>query len=118
MTGGGQQAIRIAINQRDGIIEDNILANSVWQRFDQESGQLIAWSQQASSGHYGEFAPLVIEAFHQHDPHAICIVKQQIDLLSRQIAVLLKNNLLSLQMYQRIKAYLELKQIYLIILMT
>ena len=89
----GQQAIRIAINQRDGIIEDSVLADSVWQRFDQESEQLIAWSQQASSGHYGEFAPLVIDAFHQHDPHAISIAKQQIDLLSRQIAVLLKNQL-------------------------
>ncbi len=84
----GQQAIRAAINQHDGLITNSLLADMIWQHFDHLPEALISWSQHASSGNYGEFAPLVLNAFNQHDPVAVEIVQQQVTLLSRQIDAL------------------------------
>ncbi len=89
----GQQAVRVAINQFDGLIHGSVLADLVWQHFNHNSEQLITWSQQASSGHYGEFAPMVLEAFNKQDHFAIGIIEQQTALLSQQIKALLVNDL-------------------------
>ena len=81
----GQQAIRAAINQRDGLIKQCPLTDKVWQTFDNEPEKLLAWSQSANSGQYGEFAPMVLDALTENDAVAEQIATQQISLLENQI---------------------------------
>lgn len=83
----GQQAIRAAINQHDHQLAPSPLTQAVWQKFIDKDA-LILWSQQATSGDYGQLAPLVIDAFKQQDAVAQGIVEQQIRIISPQIQTL------------------------------
>ena len=87
----GQQAIRNAIRQRDGLVNDGILSQSVWPKFNNSKDTLIRWSQSASSGDYGQFAPLVLEAFGADDPAAKQLIEIQIDEITKQIKQLVTN---------------------------
>jgi glucosamine kinase len=87
----GQQAIRNAIRQRDGLEQDGVLSQSVWLKFSDSKDALIRWSQTASSGDYGQFAPLVLEAFGADDPAAKKIISIQINEITKQINQLVTN---------------------------
>jgi len=84
----GQQAVRAALDQRDGIIARSLLTDSIWKIFPAGTDELIGWSQIASSGDYGSFAPLVLKAVAAHDNLAEALMAEQIQLLSRQIQAL------------------------------
>ncbi|MDO7644178.1 MAG: N-acetylglucosamine kinase [Reinekea forsetii] len=84
----GQQAVRAALDQRDGIIARSLLTDSIWKIFPAGTDELIGWSQIASSGDYGSFAPLVLKAVAAHDTLAEALMAEQIQLLSRQIQAL------------------------------
>lgn len=73
----GQQAVRAALWQRDGLIAASGLTDAVWQYFDQEVDGLIGWAQSALSVDYGKLAPLVADWYEQADPNAQQIVEQQ-----------------------------------------
>ena len=84
----GQQAVRAALDQRDGIIARSLLTDSIWKIFPAGTDELIGWSQIASSGDYGSFALLVLKAVAAHDNLAEALMAEQIQLLSRQIQAL------------------------------
>lgn len=84
----GQQAVRAALDQRDGIITRSALTDSIWKIFPAGTDELISWSQMANSGDYGSFAPLVFKAVAAHDPVAEALIAEQIQLLSRQMLAL------------------------------
>jgi len=84
----GQQAVRSAIRQHDGIQPQSQLSQRIWAEFPLGSDELIEWSQHASSGDYGKFAPYVLEAFNANCENAQEILKQQIEQLSTQIRAL------------------------------
>ncbi|WP_320823822.1 BadF/BadG/BcrA/BcrD ATPase family protein [Reinekea sp.] len=84
----GQQALRAALEQRDGIIDTGLLTDSIWAIFPTGTEELIAWSQIAHSGDYASFAPLVLKARAGGDELATKLMSEQIALLSRQIRAL------------------------------
>jgi glucosamine kinase len=88
----GQQAIRAALDQRDGLGASSELTNKIWASFEADSGNLISWSQTATSGDYGKLAPLVIDAFTKKDVNAEKIIVQQVHLLTKQIGLLAESN--------------------------
>ncbi|MHA7880577.1 MAG: glucosamine kinase nucleotide-binding domain-containing protein [Saccharospirillum sp.] len=73
----GQQAVRSALWQRDGLIDASGLTEAVWQVFDHQRDGLIGWAQSALSVDYGKLAPLVVDWYEQADPNAQQIVEQQ-----------------------------------------
>lgn len=73
----GQQAVRAALWQRDGLLAASGLTDAVWHYFDQEMDGLIGWAQSALSVDYGKLAPLVVDWYEQADPNAQQIVEQQ-----------------------------------------
>ena len=73
----GQQAVRAALWQRDGLLAASGLTEAVWQYFNQELDGLIGWAQSALSVDYGKLAPLVVDWYEQADPNAQQIVEQQ-----------------------------------------
>lgn len=89
----GMQAIKTAIKQHDGLTTQSLLCEKVWQEFPNGIDQLVAWSQHASSGDYGQFSPLVTEAFDENDIHANIIVNEQINILTEQISTLINAQL-------------------------
>jgi glucosamine kinase len=89
----GQQAIRTAIRQEDGTLPDGPLAQSIWSHFENNRSKLIQWSQKATSGDFGFFAPLVLEAAKAGDNNAASIINEQIETLTHQINALVTNDL-------------------------
>jgi glucosamine kinase len=89
----GMQALKIAIKQHDGLIADSLLAEKIWQKFPNGIDELVAWSQHASSGDYGQFSPLVTQACKAKDMHANRIVEAQARILTEQISVLVSDEL-------------------------
>lgn len=89
----GQQAVRLAIAQKDGQIPSSTMTEAVWKFFDHNSDTLIRWSQNATSGDYGQFSPLVTSAFDDQDERAIAVIQQQIHHISEQINTLLTDGL-------------------------
>lgn len=89
----GQQAVRAALQQLDGVIPASAMTDQIWSHFEHSSDRLLTWSMSATSGHYGQFSPLVTASYEQNDPVAIDIVQHQIDYLSKQIKTLVTNDL-------------------------
>lgn len=89
----GQQAVRTALKQKDGVIPKSDMTEKVWQHFNDQADELISWSQHASSGQYGQFAPLVTAAFAQNDPEAQAIIQTQINHISEQIRTLVTSDM-------------------------
>jgi glucosamine kinase len=89
----GQQAIRTALKQLDGMTPKSAMTEKVWQQFNHQADKLITWSQTASSGQYGQFAPLVTEAFSDDDPEANSIIQTQINQISEQIKTLVTSEM-------------------------
>lgn len=77
----GQQAVRHALWQYDGLIEASGLTRSVWEQFPESISGLIGWAQSARSVDYGKLAPLVVDWYEKADPHAIHIVERQAHIL-------------------------------------
>jgi glucosamine kinase len=69
------------------------MTEKVWQQFNHQADKLITWSQTASSGQYGQFAPLVTEAFSDDDPEAHSIIQTQINHISEQIRTLVTSEM-------------------------
>ena len=88
----GLKAIQEAIKQYDGLIESTSITNQVWDRFDHDMDQLLVWSTNATSGHYGEFAPIVTKAHEEGEPTALDIVSEQITHIGRQLQKLLSDD--------------------------
>ncbi|MFQ3228886.1 BadF/BadG/BcrA/BcrD ATPase family protein [Reinekea sp.] len=89
----GMQAIKVAIKQYDGLIASSCLSEKVWQKFPSGIDELVAWSQHASSGDYGQFSPLVTDAYEQNDLHAKLIIEEQAAVLTEKISALATNNI-------------------------
>lgn len=89
----GMQALKVAIKQHDGLIAHSLLAEKVWQKFPNGIDELVTWSQHASSGEYGQFSPLVTQAFEEQDVQAKFIVEEQANVLVEQISALISNKL-------------------------
>lgn len=89
----GQQAVRAALRQRDGVICASTMTEQVWQHFHHSSEALLTWSGSAGSGEYGQFSPLVTQAYEERDPIAQDIVRQQLAYLTEQINSLVTNDL-------------------------
>lgn len=89
----GQQAIRYALNQKDGLVEATSFTENVWCLFDGQPEKLIEWSQTASSSDYGKIAPEVLAAYAKQDPHACKIIDHQIQLIEDQINLLTREGL-------------------------
>lgn len=73
----GQQAVRYALWQHDGLEAPSGLTRAVWQRHSDSISGLIGWAQSARSADYGRLAPLVVDWYEKADPHAIRIVERQ-----------------------------------------
>lgn len=84
----GMQAVRCALKSHDGIQNSSHLSEQVWAHFEHNPSALLEWSISASSGDYGQLAPLVLEAFQQHDPAAQLIIEQQINIIAQHIRAL------------------------------
>lgn len=89
----GQQAIRLALDAKDGLVPATQLTEQVWAVFQDQPERLLRWSQEATSGQFGEFSPYVTAAYARGDSHAITIVAQQIEFLTKQINALVTNDL-------------------------
>ncbi|MFC3701310.1 BadF/BadG/BcrA/BcrD ATPase family protein [Reinekea marina] len=89
----GMQAIKQAIKRHDRLIHSTPMTQKVWQQFPGGIDELVAWSQHASSGDYGKFAPIVTEAFAQGDEFAALIIEDQKIILTEQITALISDEL-------------------------
>jgi len=78
----GQQAVRHALWQRDGLIEASGLTRAVWEQYSDSISGLIGWAQEAKSVDYGKLAPLVVDWYEKADPHAVRIIERQADVLN------------------------------------
>lgn len=79
----GQQAVRRALAQRDGLALVSALTEAVWARFDGSDSALIGWAQKARSVDYGQLAPLVVDCYARGDVHAQSIVAEQLQWLDQ-----------------------------------
>jgi glucosamine kinase len=89
----GMRAIKQAIKRHDRLTHSTPLTQKVWQQFPEGIDQLIAWSQHASSGDYGKFAPLVTETFAMGDELSANIIAEQKEILNQQISALVSDDL-------------------------
>lgn len=89
----GFRALQSAIQQYDGLLETSELTEKVWTHFNHDMSQLLTWSSNATSGHYGQFAPLVTQAHERGEKIALEIVDQQIAHIEDQLNVLVKDDL-------------------------
>lgn len=78
----GQQAIRHALWERDGLIDATGLTRAVWDRYSDSLSGLIGWAQEARSVDYGKLAPLVVDWYEKADPHAVRIVERQAEVVN------------------------------------
>ena len=85
----GVRAIRYALRASDGRIPHTDLTLSVMARFDNDSFEVVGWSDRASATDYAKFAPLVMDHAEHGDPVAREIVTgaaHEIDVLVRTIS--------------------------------
>lgn len=85
----GQQAVRHALWQRDGLITPSGLTRAVWAPFADDLSGLIGWAQEAKSVDYGKLAPLVVDWYEKADPHAVRIVEHQLAIVNDLLDALL-----------------------------
>ncbi len=78
----GQQAVRYALWQNDGLVSPSGMTEAVWEQYSGSMGGLIGWAQEAKSVDYGKLAPLVVDWYEKSDPHAVRIVERQMKVIN------------------------------------
>ena len=78
----GQQAVRYALWQNDGLVSPSGMTEAVWEQYSGSMGGLIGWAQEAKSVDYGKLAPLVVDWYEKSDPHAVRIVERQMEVIN------------------------------------
>jgi glucosamine kinase len=72
----GLEAVRLTLHWLDGRGELSPLLETVFQHFDRDLSQLVAWANQAAGTQFAQLAPLVIEHVQRQTPLALSLIRQ------------------------------------------
>lgn len=78
----GRDALRRAVLAADGLTETSPLLEALLDRFDRDVPRIAEWARTALSRDFGAFAPMVIVAAGQGDPHGEAVVADAADAIA------------------------------------
>ncbi len=72
----GLEAVRRTLQSLDKRQDSTPLTQAIFQQFNENLSELVTWANQATSSHFAQLAPLVLQFLEQKDPFALELLKE------------------------------------------